>query len=107
VINGTSITLAASSKLGSLALVRRHRLPQPEVNVRVGGFVVDFLWRHHHLVVEMDGWGTHGTRSAFEADRARDIRLRMQGFHVLRFTWRQLTDDPKAVAAVIGSLLDC
>jgi hypothetical protein len=27
-----------------LALVRRHRLPQPEVNVRVDRFVVDFLW---------------------------------------------------------------
>ena len=28
-----------------LALVRRHRLPQPEVNARVDRFVVDFLWR--------------------------------------------------------------
>ena len=28
-----------------LALCRRHRLAQPEVNVRIGGFVVDFAWR--------------------------------------------------------------
>jgi hypothetical protein len=26
-------------------LCRRHLLPRPEVNVRIGEFVVDFLWR--------------------------------------------------------------
>jgi hypothetical protein len=44
-----------------LALCRRHRLPKPEVNVPVGPFLVDFLWRARRLVVEVDGFGTHGT----------------------------------------------
>jgi very-short-patch-repair endonuclease len=44
-----------------LALCRRHRLPKPEVNVRVGPFLSDFLWRARHLVVELDGFGAHGT----------------------------------------------
>lgn len=28
-----------------LRLCRRHRLPLPEVNVRIGSSIVDFLWR--------------------------------------------------------------
>jgi very-short-patch-repair endonuclease len=88
-----------------LSLVRRHRLPQPEVNVRLGGFIVDFAWRSERLVVELDGWEAHRTRSAFESDRARDTRLRVLGFEVLRFTWRQMSEDPKRVAGAVRLLL--
>ena len=88
-----------------LALLRRHRLPRPEVNVRVGEYVVDFLWRAERLIVELDGWQAHGTRSAFESDRARDNRLRVAGFEVIRFTWRQLSDGPGDVAGTVRSLL--
>jgi very-short-patch-repair endonuclease len=88
-----------------LALLRRHRLPQPEVNVRVGGFVVDFLWRAEHLIAELDGWAAHGTRSAFEADRSRDNQLRVLSFQVVRFTWRQVNEESVEVAGTIRSLL--
>jgi very-short-patch-repair endonuclease len=88
-----------------LALVRLRRLPRPEVNARVDRFVVDFLWRRERLIVEVDGWESHGTRSAFEEDRARDARLRLLGFNVLRFTWRQLEEDSPAVARAIRALL--
>jgi hypothetical protein len=44
-----------------LALCRRHRVPHPGVNVRVGPFLVDFLWRARRLIVEVDGFGAHGT----------------------------------------------
>jgi very-short-patch-repair endonuclease len=88
-----------------LALARRHRLPQPEVNVRVDRYRVDFLWREECLVVEVDGWESHRTRSVFEADRARDARLSVQGFTVLRFTWRQVEDHPRAVARTVREML--
>jgi very-short-patch-repair endonuclease len=42
--------------------------------------VVDFLWRNQALVVEVDGWESHRTRSAFEQDRARDARLALHGY---------------------------
>jgi very-short-patch-repair endonuclease len=87
-----------------LALCRRHRIPPPEVNVRVGPFTVDFLWRERRLVVEVDGYRAHGTRSAFESDRARDLELRLLGYEVIRFTWRQLTDRPREVAAALRRL---
>jgi very-short-patch-repair endonuclease len=88
-----------------LALARRHRLPKPEVNVRVGPFTVDFLWPADRLVVEVDGWGSHGTRSAFEADRERDTHLKLLGYEVIRFTWRRLEDDPAGVAGDLRELL--
>jgi very-short-patch-repair endonuclease len=88
-----------------LALCRRHRLPQPEVNVRVDQFEVDFLWRPQRLIVEVDGWDAHRSRSAFEEDRARDARLAVLGYEVVRFTWRQATDDARGVAKIIRSLL--
>ena len=40
-----------------LRLCRRHRLPSPGVNQRIGPFTVDFLWRRERVVVEVDGWG--------------------------------------------------
>lgn len=88
-----------------LTLCRRHRLPQPEVNIRLDRFLVDFLWRDQRLVVEVDGWESHRMRSAFEEDRARDARLNVLGFTVLRFTWRQIEDDPRRVAKTVREVL--
>jgi very-short-patch-repair endonuclease len=48
----------------------------------------DFCWPTHHLIVETDGWETHRTRAAFQADRRRDAALQAAGCKVLRFTWR-------------------
>lgn len=88
-----------------LALCRRHRLPRPEVNLKLDRFEVDFVWRDQRLVVEVDGWGSHRTRTAFEEDRARDARLEVLGYRVVRFTWRQLTAAAVAVAQTIRALL--
>jgi very-short-patch-repair endonuclease len=88
-----------------LALCRRHRLPEPEVNARIGQYDVDFLWPERRLAVEVDGWDTHRTRSAFEEDRAGDLKLKLLGYEVVRFTWRQLTEDPAAIASAVRELL--
>jgi very-short-patch-repair endonuclease len=88
-----------------LSLCRRHRLPQPEVNARIGPYEVDFLWRESSLVVETDGFRHHGNRAAFEADRARDARLQGLGYRVQRFTYRQVADDAGSVVAAVRALL--
>ena len=88
-----------------LALTRRHRLPQPEVNARLDRFLVDFLWRAQRLIVEVDGWESHRTRFAFEEDRARDARLMMPDYEVLRFTWRQVEDEAKTLARTVRKML--
>jgi very-short-patch-repair endonuclease len=80
-----------------LSLCRRHRLPPPEVNVRVDRHEADFLWRGQRVIVETDSWRHHGHRAAFESDRARDTFLQSLGFRVLRFTWRQVLETPETV----------
>jgi hypothetical protein len=58
-----------------LPALRKARLPRPVVGAELLGYTVDFFWPDHNLVVETDGWGTHGHRRAFETDRARDATL--------------------------------
>jgi very-short-patch-repair endonuclease len=88
-----------------LALVRAAGLPAPQLNVELGGYTVDFLWRAPSLVVEIDGYRFHSTRSAFERDRVRDARLGAAGHRVMRVTWRQLVAEPHAVVARLAQAL--
>ena len=88
-----------------LRLCRRHGLPTPEVNVALGRWTVDFLWREQRLVVETDSYATHGGRTSFEDDRRRDLELRRAGFLVLRFSELQLEAEPAAVAADVAAAL--
>ena len=91
------------------ALLRRANLPLPVVNtsLMLDGREVrpDFLWPAHRLMVETDGFATHGTRAAFEDDRARDAAILVAGFRVVRFTWRQIRDRPHEVARTLAALL--
>lgn len=87
------------------ALCRRHSVPVPQTQQIVGPYTVDFLWEEARLIVETDGFEDHGTRTGFEADRARDAWLMMHGYRVVRFTWRQLRDDPATVIATLRNLL--
>jgi very-short-patch-repair endonuclease len=76
------------------------------VNAHVGRYEVDFLWREASVIVETDSFRHHGHRAAFEIDRARDADLQAQGYRVLRFTYRQVKDDPDSVLAAVGALTD-
>jgi very-short-patch-repair endonuclease len=88
-----------------LALCDRHRLPAPEVNVRVGSVLVDFIWRNRKLIVETDGYRYHRGRQAFEDDRERDLVLRSHGFEVVRLTHRQITMHPRRAAGILDGIL--
>lgn len=88
-----------------LKLMRRSGLPRPAVNTRLRGFEVDFLWRSHRLIVEIDGFAYHGGRAAFERDRNRDATLTAAGYRVVRITWRQLTRETEAVLARVAQAL--
>jgi very-short-patch-repair endonuclease len=88
-----------------LRLCRRHRLPPPAPNQRIGRYTVDFLWREQRLVVEIDGWSAHRGHQAFKDDHERDLDLGAQGYQVLRFTPEQLRENPRAVAALVRNKL--
>lgn len=89
--------------------LRRHYLPLPRFNdwILLGPkrYQVDCHWPHLHLIVELDGWEGHSTRSAFQDDRARDRALHAAGFAVIHLTWNQLDDEPEAIAFDLQNLL--
>jgi very-short-patch-repair endonuclease len=86
-------------------LWRRHQLPPPETNVKVGRWEVDFLWRDARLVVEADFFAYHQGSVAFENDHARELDLRGEGFAVRRYTDVQLENEPARVAADVAAAL--
>ena len=88
-----------------LRLCRRHRLPAPEVNVPIGPYTVDFLWREQRLVVEVDGYAAHRGRQAFEDDRERDLYLRSRGLRVRRFSEGQIARRAALIAGAIRAAL--
>lgn len=86
-------------------LVLEARLPRAVFNVRVEGFERDAYWAEHRLIVEVAGWAAHGDRRAFERDRARDAQLLAMGYRTIRVTWRQITQEPSAVVAILAAAL--
>ena len=86
-----------------LAFVRAHDLPEPETNTIIEGYEADFVWRAQKLIVELDGFATHGTRTAFERDRERDRRLMAGGWKTARVTRAQLARP----AELAQELLSC
>jgi hypothetical protein len=95
------------SDLGALFLdlCRRYGIPPPEVNVKLGRWEVDFLWRSHRLVVEIDSFAYHRGSVSFHEDHARDLDLRARGYTVLRFSERQLEEEPERVAMIVREAL--
>ena len=88
-----------------LALLDVHKLPRPSIN-RLGAHgEIDATWADHGLIVECDGSATHGTRQAFDDDRAKDRELVVAGWRVIRLTWRQLVHHPDTIARQLAALL--
>jgi very-short-patch-repair endonuclease len=92
-----------------LAFLRTTGLPLPSLNtwLRLGARSIecDCVWRVQRLVVELDGHAAHHTTAAFERDRARDRALNARGWRTVRVTWRQLHQEPEALAVDLRKLL--
>jgi very-short-patch-repair endonuclease len=88
-----------------LRLCRRHALPLPEVNVRVGRWTVDFLWPDRRFVVETDSYLYHRGKVAFDDDHERDLGLRGLGYDVLRLSERQVAEGAEHLAALLAEAL--
>ncbi len=88
-------------------LSRKIGLPDPEVQqwLDLGDgeppIRADFLWREQRLIVETDGYRTHGTRTSFERDRRRDQRALAAGWRTIRITWRQLQNEPQRLGRLL------
>jgi very-short-patch-repair endonuclease len=80
-------------------------LPAPLTNVSILDHEVDAYWPSHRLVVELDGFGYHGHRAAFERDRARDAAMQAAGYRVVRLTHRQLETEAPRITTQLHKLL--
>lgn len=89
------------------ALLRKRRLRLPDdINVDMPWGEADCVWWRERICVELDGYGTHRTRAQFERDRTRDRQAAGLGWLVIRVTWRQLKDEPAAVARDLRATLN-
>lgn len=89
-------------------LVAAHvELPEGQVDLGADGWIgrVDFYYRRHRLVIEIDSHLHHTARLDAESDASRDRGLRAAGFEVLRITERQLRERPDQVVAVVRGAL--
>jgi very-short-patch-repair endonuclease len=89
---------ASLAELLAQAIFRRAGIKGWKPDVRIefpdGSFIkVDFYFKVHRLIVEIDGFEYHGDRQAFQKDRDRQNALVAQiGERILRFTWKDLTE---------------
>jgi very-short-patch-repair endonuclease len=65
----------------------------------------DCVWRAQRVIVELDSRRFHGTRQAFDRDRAKDRALVVAGWTGVRVTWHQLHEDAARLAADMRALL--
>lgn len=93
-----------------LALLLENGLPEPVLHHRLfdaaGRFVaeIDLAYPSLRVAIELDG-GVHRERDVFERDRPRQNRIVLEGWTILRFTWRDLVDRPEAIVAAIGAAM--
>lgn len=88
-----------------LALIKAAELPRPALNTFVHGQEVDAYWEEERFAVEVDGWGTHRTRAAFERDPLRQEDLILAGVSCIRITARRIEREPDAVGRRLGEHL--
>lgn len=78
----------------------------PEVNVRVGRYEVDFLWRREGVIVETDGRAYHDHEIARRRDERKDAWLRGQGLTVIRLGYHDVNGSMPASCALVRQELD-
>ena len=92
-----------------LAFLDRSGFMRPQLNawidLKIRRYRADCLWPVQKVIVELDGYATHGTRAAFEGDRERDRRLAVAGYRVMHITWAQLHATPEDIAADLRTML--
>jgi very-short-patch-repair endonuclease len=99
-----TITRSEAERL-FLALIRKAGLLEPETQVGIAAFTVDFLWREERVVFEIDGYTFHTSRSAFDRDRRKDLALKQARYDPNHVSRDQVKYEPLIVLAHVAGAL--
>jgi very-short-patch-repair endonuclease len=88
------------------ALVLAAGLPMPQTNVVVAGYELDCYWEEEGFAVELDTFGTHGSRLSFERDPERDDDLLLAGIELIRVSDVRLEREPRETIARVAAHLE-
>jgi very-short-patch-repair endonuclease len=78
----------------------------PVTTVRNSRYQVDLVWFDGKIVVEIDSYRFHSSRSDFANDRHRDYELQLSGFLVLRLTHHSVLADVELAMDKIRDLVN-
>jgi hypothetical protein len=87
------------------AFCARYDLPVPLVNTTVYGFEVDAFFPVERVIVELDSWEFHASRTSFISDRDQDTTMLAHGIPTVRITWERLTGTPEREAPRLKRIL--
>jgi hypothetical protein len=68
------------------AFCERYGLPRPEMNFPFGKHELDAFFPEEKVIVELDSWLFHSSRTSFEDDRAKDADTTAAGCVTVRIT---------------------
>lgn len=113
ILDATFGTVIPDSRFNRLVerLLAASALPQPTIEHRVvdaNGLEiarVDLAFPGWRVAIELDSRRYHLTTEAFEHDRARQNRLEVLGWVVLRYTWLQYCHTPGKIVSDVAAAL--
>ena len=88
-----------------LTLLRAHSLPLPTTNRPASGRRADCRWPECRLTVELDSYRFHNSRHSWEQDRRREREAYARGDAFRRYTWADVSEDPRALLRELTALL--
>lgn len=89
-----------------IALLLEHGLPEPVLHHRLlsgdGRLLaeIDLAYPALKVAIELDG-AAHRDRDVFERDRPRQNGIVLEGWLILRFTWKDFVTNPEAIVAEV------
>lgn len=88
-----------------IAFLRRHNLPLPRTNRKVGPHRVDCHWPEYGLTVELNSYRFHSSRRSWEDDYQREREARGRDEEFRRFTYHDVFVDQSYMLRELTKLL--
>jgi very-short-patch-repair endonuclease len=88
-------------------LCRRYKLPPPTRQHGVGAATVDFAWEDRRVLVELEGFGHHGSAADHRRDMGRQngVLIGRPGWLLLRYGWVDVVESAERVASELRAAL--